>query len=121
MRALDEFVRYVFTRNRDVGRRNRIANKPDYRKIRRWKVEKIKTHLLEEIETGNWNFWSRAVYGRRRMHIRVGVTMADLLCRISIEIFLKSNGDVSANSWDVYNIIIAIRFKIQIIVPYLAV
>lgn len=24
---------------------------------------KIKTHLLEEMETGNWNFWFQAVYG----------------------------------------------------------
>jgi len=56
----------IFTQ--DVGRRNRMASKPEYGK-RRWKVKikKIKTHLLEEMETGNWNFWFQAVYGRCRV------------------------------------------------------
>lgn len=57
------YVGSIFTR--DVGRRNRIASKPEYGK-RCWEVKKIETHLLEEIETGNWNFWFQAVYGRCR-------------------------------------------------------
>lgn len=68
--------------------------KPEYRK-RRWKVEKkIKTHLLEEMETGNWNFWFQAVYGRCRMHTSTSgyrPTLFGYHYKVFIQIFVKNN------------------------------